>query len=85
MKHNNTLAITSLALVLLTTVAMAGNPELPLDLGSAGNFVILGKTGISTVPYSDITGDMGVSPVAASAITGFALIMDASTTFSTSA
>lgn len=85
MKHNKTITIAGLAIAILTTVAKGGNPELPLDLGSAGNFVILGKTGISNVPYSDITGDMGVSPVAASAITGFALIMDSSTTFSTSA
>lgn len=85
MNHNKTITIAGLAIALLTPLAKGGNPELPIDLGSAGNFVILGKTGISTVPYSDITGDMGVSPVAASAITGFALIMDSSTTFSTSA
>jgi hypothetical protein len=85
MKHNKTIALAGFAIAMLTTVVKGGNPELPLDLGSAGNFVILGKTGISNVPYSDVTGDMGVSPVAASAITGFSLILDSSTTFSTSA
>ncbi len=85
MKHTKTITLAGLAIAILTTVAKGGNPELPLDLGSAGDFVILGKTAISTVPYSDITGDMGVSPEAASAITGFSLIMDATTTFSTSA
>ncbi|HAS81970.1 MAG TPA: hypothetical protein DCS43_04680, partial [Verrucomicrobia bacterium] len=74
-----------LATVLLVPSAMAGHPELPLDLGSAGDFVILAKTGISTVPSSDITGDMGVSPIDATAITGFSLIMDGSGEFSTSA
>lgn len=46
---------------------------LPVGLGSAGGFAILAKSGISTVPLSIITGDIGVSPIAASAITGFAL------------
>lgn len=47
-----------------------------VDLGNAGDYVILSKTGISTVPDSSITGDMGVSPIAATAMTGFALTMD---------
>jgi|GEM_PF-4711415 len=71
--------------VLIATPAKAGNPELPLDLQSAGDFVVLAKSGISTVPPSNITGDMGVSPITSTAITGFALIMDGSGEFSTSA
>jgi len=58
--------------------------ELPVDLGTAGNFVILAKSGISTTGTTSIVGDIGVSPIAATAITGFGLIMDASNTFSTS-
>jgi hypothetical protein len=58
---------------------------LPVSLGTAGNFVILAKSGISTVPTSIITGDMGVSPIASTSITGFSLIADASNGFSTSA
>jgi len=85
MKHTKTIALAGFAIAMLTTVVKGGNPELPLDLGSAGNFVILGKTGISNVPYSDVTGNMGVSPIDSTAITGFALILDSSTTFSTSA
>jgi hypothetical protein len=54
-----------------------------IDLGTASNFVILAKSGISTVPSSVITGDIAVSPIAASAITGFNLAMDTSNTFST--
>src|ERR1035437_222016 len=34
-----------------------------VNLGTAGNFVILAKSGISTVPTSAITGDIGVSPI----------------------
>jgi hypothetical protein len=55
-----------------------------VDLGSAENFVILSKTGISTVPSSNIIGDIGVSPIAATAITGFTLTQDSSNTFWTS-
>ena len=43
----------------------------PVVLGSAANFAILAKTGISTVPSSLITGDIGVSPVAETYLTGF--------------
>jgi uncharacterized repeat protein (TIGR02543 family) len=73
------------AVLILSPAAKGGNPELPLNLQSADDFVILAKSGISTVPPSAITGDMGVSPITSTAITGFALIMDSSGEFSTSA
>jgi len=47
--------------------------------------VILSKSGISTVPSSVVTGDIGVSPIAHTAITGFSETMDLSNKFSTSA
>jgi hypothetical protein len=47
----------------------------PVLLGTAGNFVILAKTAVSTVPSSAITGDVGVSPAATSFLTGFSLTM----------
>jgi hypothetical protein len=56
----------------------------PVDLGTAGNFVVLAKSGISTVPASAITGDLGVSPAAGGSITGFALTADPTNVFSTS-
>lgn len=56
-----------------------------VNLGLAGDFAILAKSGISTVPPSAITGDLGISPSAATFITGFALTADPSETFSTSA
>jgi Ice-binding-like/Bacterial Ig-like domain len=43
----------------------------PVDLGTAGNFVALAKTLISTVPTSALTGNIGVSPAAATYLTGF--------------
>jgi hypothetical protein len=59
--------------------------QLPVNLGTAGNFVILSKSGISTVPISAITGDIGVSPIAATGITGFSLIRSFGSPFATSA
>jgi hypothetical protein len=56
----------------------------PGDLGAAGNYVILSKTGISNVTGSSITGNVGVSPAAASYITGFSLVPDATNVFATS-
>src|SRR5450759_900613 len=64
-----------------TTVSLAKGP---VNLRTAGNFVILAKSGISTTGTTAITGDIGVSPIDATAITGFGLVMDASGTFSTS-
>lgn len=62
-----------------------GKGPAPVVLGKAGNFVILTKSGITNVPTSVITGDMGVSPIAAAAITGFSLAADSSNVFSNSA
>jgi len=45
----------------------------PVVLGAAGNYVILAKSAIATVPTSAVTGDLGLSPAAASYITGFSL------------
>jgi len=55
-----------------------------IDLLTAANYVILAKAGITTVPDSVIKGDIAVSPIAASAMTGFGLVKDSSTTFSVS-
>lgn len=55
-----------------------------MDLGSASNFVVLSKAGISTTAGTNILGNIGVSPIAATAITGFGLILDPSGEFSTS-
>jgi hypothetical protein len=59
--------------------------QTPVNLGTAGNFVILAKSGISTIPTSAITGDIGVSPIGETAITGFALTLTAGSPFATSA
>jgi hypothetical protein len=58
--------------------------DLPVDLGQAEKYVVLAKTAVSTVPISAITGNLGVSPAAASYLTGFSLIADPTNVFSTS-
>ncbi|MFA5869799.1 MAG: ice-binding family protein, partial [Candidatus Bathyarchaeia archaeon] len=79
-------AVLIMAMMVLTAMptGSAGYPEATIDLGSAGDFVILSKSGISTTGTTSIVGDIGVSPIAATAITGFGLIMDPSNQFSTS-
>jgi hypothetical protein len=56
-----------------------------VDLGAAGTYVILAKEGTSNVPTSEITGNIGLSPAAATFITGFALDLAAGAAFATSA
>jgi hypothetical protein len=54
------------------TIPAAGrNGPTPINLGTAGNYVILAKTEITDVPNSTITGNLGLSPAAESYITGF--------------
>ena len=47
---------------------MAG--QAPVALGWAGSFAILSKSGITDVPASAITGNIGTSPITGAAITG---------------
>lgn len=56
----------------------------PVALGAAGNYVILAKTGVSTVPASHVTGNIGLSPIDHTALTGYSETMDSSNVFSTS-
>jgi hypothetical protein len=69
---------------MLPNVAIPQSSPAPVNLGKSGDFVLLAKTGISTTGTTNITGDIGVSPAAASFITGFGLIANPSNTFSTS-
>jgi hypothetical protein len=58
-----------------TTSATASSLS-AVDLGTAGNYVILAKTAINNSPTSAITGDIALSPAATSYITGFSLTND---------
>ncbi len=68
-----------------TTVATSLTGPAAVNLGTAGSYVIVAKSGVSTTGTTAIVGDIGLSPAAASFVTGFALTADASNTFSTSA
>src|ERR1700693_37333 len=56
-----------------------------VSLGTAANYAILAQTGITNVPTSKVTGNMGISPNTSAAIAGFALNLPAGSSFSTSA
>jgi hypothetical protein len=75
---------TAFLLLLALATACGGSRGDPVDPGSAGNFAILAKGGVSTVPISAVTGDLGLSPAAAGFITGFALTSSPTDSFSTS-
>jgi cytoskeletal protein CcmA (bactofilin family) len=62
--------------LLLTAAVNAGTYTETIELGNAKNFVILAKSGISTVPDSTVVGNMGVSPIATTAMTGFDMKLD---------
>jgi hypothetical protein len=55
-----------------------------VDLRSAGTYAILAQAGISGISAA-VTGDLGVSPAAATYVTGFSLVADSTNAFSTSA
>ena len=55
-----------------------------VDLGTADNYVILAASAITATAGTYVTGDLGISPAAASDMTGFGPILDGSGQFSTS-
>ncbi|KAL8276396.1 hypothetical protein RQP46_011194 [Phenoliferia psychrophenolica] len=67
----------------LATVASALGPA-PVLLGTAGNYAVIAKTGVSSVPQSVVTGDMGASPTAQTYYTGFSETNSDTGTYSTS-
>ena len=79
----NLVFMSVLSVFIFATGATAAGPT-PVDLRTAGSFVILTETGITTTGTTTVVGDMGVSPIAATAMTGFGLIADSTNTFSTS-
>jgi len=87
---NNTVRFFVMAMLAVTLTlgssmtASAASGLVPVNLGKASSFAILTKSGVTNVPTSAISGDMGVSPIAATAITGFSSVADKTNTFSTS-
>ena len=74
-----------------TTGAVCSGGAACVSLGSAGNlgaasgYAVLAKTGISTVPGSSVTGNLGLSPAARTFFTGWSETSDVTDTYSTSA
>jgi hypothetical protein len=83
MKMISSLKLAAVSMVLLATIVKGA--QAPVDLGTSGNYVILSKTGISTTGVTSIVGDIGVSPIDSTGITGFSLTVDALGEFATSA
>jgi len=66
------------------TAAVAYAPQAPVNLGSAGDFTILSKTGITDVHASAVVGNVGTSPITGAAllltcdeVTGYIYTVDA--------
>jgi hypothetical protein len=78
--------VVTVAVICLMTLAIVPGvmAASSVNLGSAGNYAILAKSGISTTGTTMVTGNIGVSPIAATGITGFGLIADPSNQFSKS-
>ncbi len=81
-RYTRLLVVVPLVVLMAHTTALS--QLLPVNLGTAGNYVILAKTGVSTTGTTAVTGNIGLSPAAASFITGFSLIADATDVFATS-
>ncbi|KZV77935.1 antifreeze protein [Exidia glandulosa HHB12029] len=72
----------TLAFTLIAVGCVSALGPAVVNLRTAGNYAILAKTGISTVPKSVVTGNIAVSPAAGTFLTGFSSTPP--TTFSTS-
>jgi hypothetical protein len=68
-RHSNKLLVAVLLAIFATGTANATSPS-PVQLGTAGTFAILSKTGITNVYQSEIVGNVGTSP-----ITGTSLLL----------
>jgi hypothetical protein len=67
-----------------TVTALITESPASVDLGTAGDFVVLAKSGISTTGTTMITGNIGVSPIDQTGLTGMSETMDSTNTYSTS-
>ena len=76
--------IISATIFLAALVIQAKAVQTPVALGTAANYVIFAKAGITTTGTTAIVGDIGISPAAAKDMTGFALTLSGDGTYSTS-
>ncbi len=83
MKLNTYLTFAAASVVAITG-SLQASPA-PVDLGTAGNYVALAKTTITTTTGTSIIGDLGLSPAAVTAYTGFDYALHSSGQYATSA
>ena len=62
------LVLGAVALCLTTASFAAAQGPAPVELGSAGTFAVLSKTGVTNVYASAIIGDVGASPITGASI-----------------
>jgi hypothetical protein len=62
----------------------AGPVSAGINFGGVCDYAVVAKSGITNVPDSTIFGNLGVSPIAASSMTGFGLVMGSDGQHSTS-
>jgi hypothetical protein len=77
-------SVFTIALILAACLGLAqATPLAKVELGTAENYVILTTAAITAIPYTVITGDIAVSPIALAAITGMVMTPQAGNTYST--
>lgn len=76
----------SLQILLFSAAAIfhVTSVQTPVNLGTAANYVLLAQSGLTTTGATSITGDVGLSPVTAAAMTGFGETLAAGGSYSTS-
>ena len=67
---------------MLLSVSMVEGQLDSVSLGTAGDFAIVSRTGVTNTGVTAVIGDLGISPIGVTAYTGFSLTLDG--TFSTS-
>lgn len=93
------LSLLTASLCVLAVACDGGGPSFPggdgggnsghrgpavVSLGLASGFAVLAKAGVSTIPTSAIRGDVGVSPIDRTGLTGFSETMDSSNQYALS-
>jgi hypothetical protein len=76
-------AVILAAAAVTTSIAYAASPN-PVELGAAEDYAILSKSGITTTGVTSVVGNIGVSPIAATAMTGFGLSLNSDGQYSKS-
>jgi len=77
-------ALASAVVWSFTTAATPAAGPAPVVLGTAGSYVILAKSKVSTTGTTAVVGNIGISPAAETFLTGFSQARDATNVFSTS-